>query len=325
MTRDLRIDSLKGLLIILVILGHVITHLDNINQVNHAVMGAIYIFHMPLFILLSGYFSKRPDEQSPSHMWRGILSLLTSLVIFHVLYSLWASLLGVSFFVLIKSFPYGVLWYLLSLIYWRIMLYYTPQALFNKPWLYIGIAVALSILSGLTHLGNTMSIQRTLNFYVFFLLGYYYRHGMLPTKWWNNNILHGAICLVLLPIIFWLFPRCGNFMNGADHYALADLPQKALILMCSISTSLLVFNVTRSNRLLSNIGRDSLFYFLYHIFFVNALVIIDVMLLGYRLPSTFPFILIYTTLIVMVLMLMHKIKLFQWLVHPYSWKRKTSL
>ena len=53
MARDNRIDSLKGLLIILVILGHVITSLDNVNVVNHAVMGFIYVFHMPLFILVS--------------------------------------------------------------------------------------------------------------------------------------------------------------------------------------------------------------------------------------------------------------------------------
>ena len=56
MARDNRIDSLKGLLIILVIMGHFITSMNNVNIVNHAVMGMIYIFHMPLFILISGYF-----------------------------------------------------------------------------------------------------------------------------------------------------------------------------------------------------------------------------------------------------------------------------
>lgn len=53
MARDYRIDSLKGFLIVLVVLGHVITSLDNVNTINHAVMGLIYVFHMPLFILLS--------------------------------------------------------------------------------------------------------------------------------------------------------------------------------------------------------------------------------------------------------------------------------
>ena len=48
MVRDTRLDSIKGLLIILVILGHLIIALDNYNFINHSVMGLIYIFHMPL-------------------------------------------------------------------------------------------------------------------------------------------------------------------------------------------------------------------------------------------------------------------------------------
>ena len=72
MARDNRLDTLKGLLIILVIMGHVITSLDNANRVNHAVMGLIYIFHMPLFILISGYLTRTPQQQRPKEMWQGI-------------------------------------------------------------------------------------------------------------------------------------------------------------------------------------------------------------------------------------------------------------
>ena len=45
MARENRIDAIKGLLIILVILGHTIIALDNENIINHGVMGLIYIFH----------------------------------------------------------------------------------------------------------------------------------------------------------------------------------------------------------------------------------------------------------------------------------------
>ena len=82
MARDNRIDTLKGLLIILVVLGHVITTLDNVNIVNHAVMGIIYIFHMPLFILISGYLTKSPEKQTARDMWKGLLNLFVILVIF---------------------------------------------------------------------------------------------------------------------------------------------------------------------------------------------------------------------------------------------------
>ena len=97
MARDKRIDSIKGLLIVLVILGHVITTLDNVNRINHAVMGLIYIFHMPLFILISGYLTKNPSEQSARDMWSGVGSIAITLAIFQLLenherFSLWGSL-----------------------------------------------------------------------------------------------------------------------------------------------------------------------------------------------------------------------------------------
>ena len=46
-------DILKGLAIILVVLGHSLKHFDNDGM--HQLCDIIYLFHMPLFILLSGY------------------------------------------------------------------------------------------------------------------------------------------------------------------------------------------------------------------------------------------------------------------------------
>ena len=319
MARDNRIDSLKGLLILLVILGHVITTLDNVNIVNHAVMGIIYIFHMPLFILISGYLTKSPERQTARDMWKGVLNLFVTLVIFQFLSGLMVLAVGGDVIASIKVFPFGILWYLLSLIYWRIMLYYTPKALLRKPYIYLAIALVASVLCGLTHLGRFLSIQRTLNFYFFFLLGYYYRQGSLDTRWWKNNILHGATAVVLLPLIFWLYPRCGNIMNGADHYTLSGIPEKALILVCSTAMSLLVFNIVRDYKWLRTIGKDSLFHYLYHIFIVSGL-----FLLSYNdhWPTTFPFILLHTAVTVALLLLMSKVPLFRWLIHPLFKRRK---
>jgi len=314
MARDSRIDSIKGLLIILVILGHVITTLDNNNFINHGVMGLIYVFHMPLFILISGYLTKNPDQQSAQGMWKGVLRIFIPLVIFHVLSSIRVSLTGGSFRNAMIYFPYGVLWYLMCLIYWRVILYYTPRPLRQRPLLYLGIAFLVTMMCGFTKLGNILSIQRGLNFYTFFLLGYYYRQGQLSTRWWKANALHGILALVLLPTIFLLYPRCGNIMNGADYYTFKDLPEKFLIVTCSVAMSLLVFNLMREVKWLTSLGIDSLFYYLYH-YFIIALVITP--LVDYfNLPLTFPFILIYTAVIIAIIYLMGKIKIFRWLVHP---------
>lgn len=46
-------DTVKGVLILLVVFGHCGTALGS------GLLSAIYAFHMPLFILVSGYFSKK--------------------------------------------------------------------------------------------------------------------------------------------------------------------------------------------------------------------------------------------------------------------------
>ena len=321
MARDNRIDSLKGLLILLVILGHVITTMDNVNRINHAVMGLIYVFHMPLFILISGYLTKPPDKQSARDLWRGVFNIFVPLLIFQFLSGLMVLAFGGDVLESIKVFPFGILWYLLSLIYWRVMLYYTPKALLNRPIIYLAIALALSLLCGLTHLGRFLSIQRTVNFYFFFLLGYYYRQGALSTRWWKNNLLHLVTAIVLLPLIFWLFPRCGNFMNGADHYTWNGIPEKALILICSTAMSLLVFNILRDIKWLRDFGKDSLFHYLYHIFIVSGLFILS---RNNNWPTTFPFILLHTAVTVGVLLLMSKVPFFRWLIHPTFKRRKSD-
>lgn len=320
MARDNRIDSLKGLLIILVILGHVITSMDNVNVVNHAVMGLIYVFHMPLFILISGYLTRSPAQQSAGDMWRGVLNILITLGIFQLLGSIRIYLYGGSFEVAMERFPLGVLWYLLSLAYWKVMLYYTPKRLLRNPLLYLGIAAVVSVLCGLTKLGGFLSIQRTLNFYLFFLLGYYYRQGALNKQWWQNNILHASVAIVLLPLIFWLYPRCGNVMNGADHYQLSGIPEKMLILTCSVAVSLLVFNLVRDNRLLRKVGKDSMFYFLFHSFFVDG--VLGYIHRLYHLPCSLPFILLYTAIIVAILMLMSYVPFFKWFTSPMIKRRE---
>lgn len=319
MARDNRIDSIKGLLIILVILGHLIIALDNYNFINHCVMGLIYIFHMPLFILISGYVTKHPDNQQPRDMWKTVGNIMVTLIIFQFITSLRIYLYHGDVLTSLKGFPFGILWYLFSLICWRIMLYYTPKALLNRPLLYLIIAIAVSMLSGVFHLGTFLSVQRTLNFYFFFLLGFYYRQGVFNTPLWHNNKLHIAVLVVMMPLLLWLYPRCGNVMNGADYYGIAGLPQKAMVLMCSIPMTLLMFNIIPDIKVLRPIGKDSLFYYLYHMLFLAM--VTGPLVKTYGLPRTLPFILLYTAFTLLALVVLHKIPFFRWLIHPTFKKR----
>lgn len=50
-------DNAKGILICLVVLGHYLFAYQEILSVN-LIVSLIYFFHMPAFILVSGFFSK---------------------------------------------------------------------------------------------------------------------------------------------------------------------------------------------------------------------------------------------------------------------------
>ena len=52
--RSLSFDFLKGLLILLVIVGHLLP-----GSADVGLRGAIYYFHMPLFLVVTGYFVRR--------------------------------------------------------------------------------------------------------------------------------------------------------------------------------------------------------------------------------------------------------------------------
>ena len=60
MIRDSKIDSLKGFLIILVVVGHIPFgnfNIEKVDAINYAIRW-FYFFHMPLFLVVSVLFIK---------------------------------------------------------------------------------------------------------------------------------------------------------------------------------------------------------------------------------------------------------------------------
>ena len=69
------VDNLRGFLIILVVLGHCIQHLD-IDFDHNIVFRYIYSFHMPLFMFISGFVSYKRE-----YHWTSIKRRFIQLVI----------------------------------------------------------------------------------------------------------------------------------------------------------------------------------------------------------------------------------------------------
>ena len=61
--RDASFDILKGILILLVVLGHAISDTYTNELWQRVLFNLIYSFHMPLFVMISGYFSHSMDKR----------------------------------------------------------------------------------------------------------------------------------------------------------------------------------------------------------------------------------------------------------------------
>ncbi|MGM9737339.1 MAG: acyltransferase family protein [Candidatus Cryptobacteroides sp.] len=200
-TRDLSLDSVKFALIVLVVIGHSIEPSRYINDVSSLLYSIIYLFHMPLFAFLSGYFTK---ENNLEKINKGSLKLLETylvLVVFYVLF------LGQGKSSII--FPPGSSWYLFSLILWRYFIYFAKNYAGISVLVAVAVSILLSILFFLLPLGKietVFAISKTIQFFPFFIIGNYLR------KWDISSLCRGyekqfiVLSIIVILTLCWLIP-----------------------------------------------------------------------------------------------------------------------
>ena len=196
------IDNFKVLLIFLVVFNHIIAfNLVKVDTVVRYVWYAITIFHMPAFIFVSGYLSKKPQNA---------LKNFKNLLIPYILgYTLtWYSQIWLG-----RSVDYEILrptgtvmWYILALFIYRL----TIEAL-GKIRFIVPISIAIALWAGTRPEFTTfLSASRIVVFFPFFVAGYLWKSEYITAvrkfkgKW------------VLIPIsavLLWAIP---NYMITND-------------------------------------------------------------------------------------------------------------
>ena len=72
-------DNIKGFLMLLTVFGHILFQLQDSSAVIDVTVDIIYMFHMPAFVFVSGYFGK----SERSHSFESIIKLLFLFFIFN--------------------------------------------------------------------------------------------------------------------------------------------------------------------------------------------------------------------------------------------------
>lgn len=172
--RDSFIDTIKILLILLVVLGHCGAEKGTVIWYVHQ---CIYSFHMPFFLFISGFCTK---IKSTKQLLSDSIYLFRVFIIFHIIDIILEYL---SLFILDGSKDMGnitwyhlltprfALWYLLAVIYSRLIIHVLNKIQINVIYKFLGI-LFLCICSGYIAMERYLGIQKCLAFFPFFYLGF---------------------------------------------------------------------------------------------------------------------------------------------------------
>lgn len=165
--RDPYFDNVKYLAIVLVAVAHAWEPVMDGSRATRALYMIVYTFHMPAFILISGYFS-RSFDMTPSKVKRLITSVAVPYVLFETAYSLFKRYADDAPDMAISLIdPFFLTWFLIALFVWRVT---TPiWRTLRHP---LPVALAIAMLASISpDIGDDLDLQRVLQFLPFFVLG----------------------------------------------------------------------------------------------------------------------------------------------------------
>ncbi|MDD2224804.1 MAG: acyltransferase family protein [Candidatus Shapirobacteria bacterium] len=270
-TRSNHFDNIKGLLIILVVLGHLMEQFLNLGLVKYFYI-VIFSFHMPLFIFCSGYFATNINFK------KIITRLIFPYIVFQILYLFFNTFVlgdtGISY---TFTDPCWTLWYLLSFIFWGVMVNFIEKVDLKV----ILIAFAVGLLVGFDNsVGYYLSLSRTIVFFPFFLLGYYCKKNEVDfLKFNKNKLLVTVISLLSIMVIFGLYIYSSSinvaWLYGFSSYKTLDynLIIRLIIYLAALILSAMIIIIVPNFKIkkITNIGVNSMVIYLLHGFIIRYL------------------------------------------------------
>lgn len=317
--RNYYLDNAKFVLIIMVILGHGLARLGE-GVFCKTIDASVYFFHMPLFIFVSGYFSKGIIDKG---FWKSIFLLCESLIIFDILHIILRMILfnyNLSWSLLI--IPQWSLWYLLSLIFWRIIIAIIDKYINSQSTV---IAILVGVIVGFIPIDGPLSFQRTFSLFPFFMLGYYIRQKNVDITFVKKLPILFSICvLVAIPLsVYYLDFPFKRFLEGVHSYYKFPYPLwlsallRLFFYFCSFCVSVCVMNLIPTKKIawMSCQGSKTLHYYLYHTLLFYILIYIRQ---SFSIPTSFVAVLCYVLLIVVLIWILIKIPFFRQLPNILS-------
>ena len=271
MTRDLKLDGIKFVMIFLVVLGHI-----GYNDCGIGINVMIYSFHMPVFIFLSGYFTSQYTTNEKQISWFKKTFIIYALAqLAHFLLSIglgyYESLLKHELFdsslvtwkVLIS--PRLALWYLVCLIYWRFSIWKVFPNIDDKKLLCV--SCVLAFVSGIIPIDHDFAFQRAFAFFPFFVIGYIFRKSNLMSKLDDIPYVYAIVGLIIGLVIARFLPP---YMPKLHYSSLLEPIQRIIQSVLGLFLCLSIIRVLRTNFIgkFAKYGIYTLWIYIGHTYFI---------------------------------------------------------
>ncbi len=272
--RDAFFDNAKYLAIVLVAVGHAWGQLLDDGAVETAYR-VVYTFHMPAFILISGYFSRSFDLRA-KHVQRLITGVVVPYVVFETAYSLFQRYgndepeHGITLLD-----PTYHLWFLCALFVWRIT---TPVWRTVKHPLPVSLVLA-ALGSVSPQIGDDLELQRVLQFLPFFVLGLTLRPEHFRMVKRRSVRLASVPVFVAAAVTAWAtmpYMRLGWLYHSDSAQELGTAWWTGPVMVCATLGCSLVMTVCflawvpRRRMWFTSLGAGTIYGYLLHAFLVRA-------------------------------------------------------
>lgn len=281
-------DNIKLLAIILVVIGHAIDFIarQDGNHLEKSLFLIIYSVHMPLFIFISGLFTKPMDKETKFPKQKVISYVLIGIAI-----RIMMALLSI---ILNEDFKYSVLdmydsfaWFM-----WAMAVFISIVWLFREynTKILLLISLVIGCMSGFDkNLGDKLVLMRIVVFLPFFIIGYMIKPEQilrLISKKWLKIISALFVVGILLLFIFYtdtynlfrsMFTGRNNFSYIGEYYNFGFIVRGVTYAVSALfGFSLLCLVPNKNLGFLSGVGTKTLQIYFWHKAFLFVLEHFDV-------------------------------------------------
>jgi len=173
-SRSSYLDNARAVLIFLIVFGHLV---ELRVWAFEPIYLFLYAFHMPAFAAISGYLTKADLRTRKSFV--SLARLVLIYAVFQTIYVLWWNRFEAPISLSeALVYPVWILWWLASLITWRIALLVMAPLMKNRWSAFSLLAVATVLALAAGHFlqdGRYLSLSRSFVFFPFFLGGHIFR------------------------------------------------------------------------------------------------------------------------------------------------------